>query len=321
MKRIWFVLLIALAGCSGVRGAGDVKTETYTLPFSIEDGVTGQTVEIAAVSESIYVEPLVDGENLFAASVSYLGTISFDSAIAAQTSIRLRETDQGSYSGDPLRWDVQLKPTIPTALTVSSVAGEISVNGAALNLSSLNVNATAGNLTISAPLTDQAVPLTLNTASGNISITVADGGYANLARAYTASGTVALTVQSGGRADGAISVSSGSVAVNAERGARLDLSRIENTAGDVTLTFAGAARANATIVVTTGNVVIDIPDDAPLRLTINNISAGNTNLPFELGRVSGSGDTGTWETTTYAGSSQQITLVVESVAAGTVTVR
>jgi hypothetical protein len=96
-----------------------------------------------------------------------------------------------------------------------------------------------------------------------------------------------------------------------------------------TLELSVAEGANVTLTIprgAVGSVIIDVPSGAGVRLEVEEGDIGGVNVPHDFIQVEeGSrdilGDEGVWESPNYASADYQITILIEEMDIGSVTVR
>lgn len=294
---------LALAGCQAMTMVAnsppvEAKHTTYSVPL---EGATSAAVTISSLVSAVQIEPLATSSPLLLdADLGYIGNLTTTSEGAeARTVVIADQLSSYSYNGPPLAFRIGLHRAPALRLSVSSGSGNGSLNLRDFNLRDLSIAAASGSLTIHLPAAASPYPVNAQTASGNIGVTLADGAAVQSASLSTASGDLQLTAGSGASVEAALNTSS----------------------GDITLTFAPGVTASIRVGTSSGDLVIHAPGGLPVRLEVVTNASGRVTVPARMSQVSGSGNTGVWQTAGYASDGPHLDIVVTNTASGDVTIQ
>ncbi len=170
-------------------------------------------------------------------------------------------------------------------------------------------------------LTD-ALPLTLEVDGGSgpasldlsaIQLTrlTADGGSGSLEIALPASDRTYPV-----RLDGA----SGGATLHIPGGASVDL-QADTGSGPTRVEIASGSDVRIRLGTGSGGVIVDVPDRAPVRLDVRDDGSGPLRVASFLERRSGSGDTGVWQSASYAAGGRTVEIRVDDAGSGPIEVR
>jgi len=98
--------------------------------------------------------------------------------------------------------------------------------------------------------------------------------------------------------------------------------RVEMSSGGLDLTVGEDARVNITVErSSSGGMRLSVPKGTPMRVEVNDSSSGSVRLPQDLKQVkNGEQDEGTWETDDWKADGQGVTLTVDDMSSGSITV-
>jgi len=295
--HVWTVLLlIALVG-AGCAPAVTLTQETFAAPLADTASplgtTTGATIEVRSLFETIIVGGLAtSSDQIIDARVTYAFPIEFSVSGEGERTVQLRSTDAPgnfSYVGETPLWTVGLHPAPALTLTTRSGAGDQRLNLGQFALRSVDAAATAGSVQAVLPLNPAGIyPVSVTTTTGNATVTLMQGA-AVAVTMETVSGALALTLAGETQADGELTSAEGAVSVTLTTGA------------------SGMLR----LVSRSGAIRVDAADDAPgLRVEVTR--SGTVTLPPFMGRVSGNGQTGSWESMDYATADRRMTITIDA---------
>lgn len=113
---------------------------------------------------------------------------------------------------------------------------------------------------------------------------------------------------------------SGATHIAVPSGVSLELT-LDTGSGSTRLTLPPSGRVRVTLRSGSGPVTIDLPDGAAARLEVRDNGSGPLRVAPSLTRVSGSGDTGVWESGGAAGLPGELLITVASAGSGSITIR
>lgn len=167
-----------------------------------------------------------------------------------------------------------------------------------------------------------ALPLALELRSGSGSVTADLTSHDLSALLLDAgSGSVTMSLPGGGRYYRAeIDGGSGSMTLDVDARASLDLA-LQTHTGATRLSVGEGTDLQLTLSTRSGSVDIDLPDDAPIRIEVQDDGSGRLRIPDYLGRRSGSGETGVWQSSTFERGGRVINITVVQAGSGSITFR
>jgi hypothetical protein len=282
---IGLIIVLMLVGPSAgwVKG-GEVTTRSMTAAVG---QATSARVEIdtGPYSSKVHALPPSTGASrpLLAASLSYRGSLHFESTGGTESNVILESRGRGWWfswwdEDGTTPWDIGLDPAIPIALTFRSGSGSGVLDLSGLTLSSLEVDVSSGELQLSLP----------------------QGG----GQAYTTK----------------IDISSGDLQVGVPAGASTDMS-IDMSSGDTSLRVGRDTGGRIGFDGSSGEFSVELAADQAYRIEVQQVSSGDVTLPSGLVQVGqGDGDEGIWETPAYATAAAKLLITIE-ISSGDVTIR
>lgn len=206
----------------------------------------------------------------------------------------------------------------------SQVLGSVKTNGREVASASVspqrsifNPFGPSGSWELTVPGT---VPLALELRGGS-GAAVADLSRAQLRDLDARGGSGALALVLPPTAfEGEVRGGSGSLEVSVPRGASADL-ELRLASGSTTVAVNEGADAVIELRTGSGRVELILPADAPIRLTIERDGSGNVTVRDYLTRRSGRGDTGVWESASFANGGRVIDIRITSAGSGAIVVR
>lgn len=197
------------------------------------------------------------------------------------------------------------------------------VSGDRTRIITLSEKASAQHYTGSSPLEwmlrfspDVPLALTLTMASGSLDLNAADLSLTTL-NLDAQSGTTRLALPAEHPLAGSWSLISGEIEAVIPANAQVTLDDVRVTSGTLRLII--AENANVTLTVSeigSGLVALDVPDEAAVRLEVESVISGLVDVAYAMNRLEASGETGVWETASYANAEQQITVFIQSIQSG-----
>jgi hypothetical protein len=282
---VGLIIVLMLVG----RGAGWVKGGEVTTRFmtTAVGQATSARVEIDTGPYSSKVHALAPATGpdrpLLAASLSYRGSLHFESTGGAESDVILESRGNGWWfpwwdEAGTTPWDLGLDPDIPIALTFGSGSGSSVLDLSGLTLSSLEVDVSSGDAQLSLPR----------------------GGD----QAYTTK----------------IDISSGDLQVGVPAGAVTDMS-IDMSSGDTSLSVGRDVDGRIGFDGSSGEFTVELAAGQAYRIEVQRVSSGDVKLPSGLVQVSrGKDEEGTWETQGYASAANKLLITIE-ISSGDVTIR
>ncbi len=290
---IALVIMSLFAGCNRV----ELKTGHYATTSA---GVESATVVLGGSAGNITVTPIT-GDQLFDATIEYIGEITFDEGTNPNRTIQLSENVGNlSFTDRELEWDVKVNRDIPLGLAVAVSSGDVNLNLADFTLTALSVGVSSGSIDLSLPANETPYRVNVGSSSGALNAVLEDGAQVNFDAIQMSSGSFVITTG----ADSIISVvgttSSGGMTINLGEGTALD----------------------ATLSGSSGNVVVDVPEGAAVRLEVVSHSSGAVTVPAVVNKISGEDENeGVWQTEGYDSAEVQINITVSSLSSGSVEIR
>jgi hypothetical protein len=290
------------------RWTGEWNVQTAHFEEAI-DGARSAHVTLDGALWPVTVEALSAGSNnLIEADIAYVGEPIFDVSGGSSRSVTVgmqggnvradTAFDLGDYT-----WEISLSPDVPIDLNVNSGFGDGTFNLRDLQLAALTINGGFGGTRLLLPATDSRYDVDLNSGAGGVNIEMADGA------------DIDMTINGG----------FGETSIDAGRDATLALAA-NMGAGDFQVRTGEGTNADLSINGGFGGIIIDTPGGAGVRLTIRSGGFGDVNVPSDFVRVEGGGDDffdneGTWESPNFGGADYQVTITIDSMGAGDVTIR
>lgn len=256
------------------------------------------TVTLSSSPENITINP-VNGENYLDAVTDYIGTMTFD-ANGANDSYIVKLTEDANnlnYSGTPLKWDIDIDPAAPLALTVDSSSGDLTLNLNDFTLTRLDAQSSSGQIEAHLPAA-QKYAAAFETSSGGVNVSLEDQSEVDLTKFKSSSGAITLNTGSAST-------------VSAD---------VETSSGAITLNFGADTSVAMVVGTSSGSVTVSVPSGTALRLQIDDNSSGSVTVPAWLARVSGAERTGVWESAGFAQAERQIVVHVTRDSSGAITV-
>lgn len=282
---VGLIIILMLVGPeAGWVKSEELTTRSVTTPVG---QAAGARVEIDTGPYSSKVHALApstgSGRPLLAASLSYRGSLRFESTGGVENDVILESEGRGWWfpwwdEAVATPWDIGLDPDIPIALKFDSGSGSSVLDLSGLTLSSLEVGMSSGDARLSLPGGDgRAYSTKIDISSGDLQVAVADGAYTDMS----------------------IDMSSGDTSLNVGRDV------------DGHIAFNGSS-GEFTVVLAAGQAY---------RVDVQRVSSGDVKLPSGLVQVSrGDHEEGTWETQGYAGAASKLLITIE-ISSGDVTIR
>ncbi len=281
-------------------------------------------VTLSASPEGITITPLASGgENYFDAKIDYIGTMQFsaDAANDGNYNVTLKEDANNlNYSGDPLKWEVGIDPSIPLTLDVHSSSGTLTFNLQDYTLNKFSADTSSGGIDAQLPRTDVEYEAAVTSSSGAVALNAADNSQINFTAISTSSGGISLDAGSDSIISAAVDTSSGVVTLTSGEGTKLNAT-INSSSGRINLNPALNSDVHYMITTSSGAITADVPDGAAVHLEIVQNSSGGVNVPDWLPRISGEDKTGVWETAGFDQAERKIIIVVTRTSSGAVTVQ
>lgn len=193
----------------------EVKSETFNEPLN---DATSADIEIDFNQFGGNVEALPAGSpDLIDATIYYLDEADFSVHGNAHRSVLLQTRTTGLHLGDfdhllvdnAYRWQVGLSPDVPMDLLLDASSGSITADLGALDLRSLNIDASSGRLEATLPASSSRYPATVTGSSGSMHLEVAAGaetdidldassGHTEIAFGDSVSASLTINASSGG---------------------------------------------------------------------------------------------------------------------------
>jgi Domain of unknown function (DUF5668)/Putative adhesin len=201
LSTLVVALAILIAAPSlGLTANTTIKTSHFSEPVG---NAVSASVELHLSDGATTVSSLADSNALISADVSTIGQIDFVVMGDANKTVRLqRRSAPGlllwpfGVGSEQTRWDIGLNPKLPLDLTIAASSGDTTLNANGLNLHTLTVNASSGNLKASLPAEAEVYQVRLEASSGNLSFDVPDGAALN-ASMRMSSGNITFNVPGG----------------------------------------------------------------------------------------------------------------------------
>ena len=180
------LIVLMLVGPSVGLGAPemDVVVEDFSAP---RDDVTSARIELDLSLGNTTIQALTDSNDLFAAEVSHVGTMTFVSEGQTEKTITLRQeqTDFDFFEGlgflsafvdpqDDLYWNVGLSPAVPIDLHINGGAGASALDLSEIDLSGLDVNVGVGRINLQLPAATTDYEAVVSGGVGEVNVVIAD---------------------------------------------------------------------------------------------------------------------------------------------------
>lgn len=243
------------------------------------DGALSAEVSIAAPFENVTIGALEDSDEIIDAQVEYVGEMTFDAAVeGTHQDLLLSEDHRGLNDSVERALHWAVGLHPDPALDLS-----VSLNSGAGTLDATDLNLSRLALSVNMGHVEADLPKTLES----------------------------LVLE--------CNVASGAVTVSMPDGARVEVNRADVGSGELVLNIGALADVElGGITVAAGRMRVDVPSDAAVRIEIKSVGAGTVNLAFALVQLTGTHpNEGIWETHGFSNAEHQISIVVDSVAAGT----
>ena len=91
--------------------------------------------------------------------------------------------------------------------------------------------------------------------------------------------------------------------------------------GSLSLTLPSSSDVTVTLDGGSGSLSLHLPGNSAVRLDVRDSGSGSVNMPGGMQRVSGSGETGVWETSDYANAAHKITIIATDLGSGSLNIR
>ena len=91
--------------------------------------------------------------------------------------------------------------------------------------------------------------------------------------------------------------------------------------GSLNLTLPADSDVTVTLDGGSGSLNLHLPANSAVRLDVRDSGSGSVNMPGAMQRVSGSGETGIWETSEYASAAHKITIIAADLGSGSLNIR
>ncbi|NWF71080.1 MAG: hypothetical protein HXY40_18510 [Chloroflexi bacterium] len=178
---VLMVALVLVGPSLGWVGSRTLQSGSYAAP--LENAQSAQ-VQIGAGVADITVSPLSGSDNLFEASIAYVGTVEFFVRGEASRFVSLQQTESTSTNmgfgdffdwddeGQDLAWNIGIATGVPLDLEVNAGVGSTELNLTDLTLRGLNVNAGVGAVNVLLPASDAAYSANLNGGTGQMDVTI-----------------------------------------------------------------------------------------------------------------------------------------------------
>lgn len=135
------------------------------------------------------------------------------------------------------------------------------------------------------------------------------------------SGSATLTLPAqAARSEVRLETGAGPTSVSAPAGANLAL-QVETGSGPTSFRFAEGSYLALELSSGSGPVEIDLPEGANIKLEVLDDGSGPLRLPGTLQRLSGNGDSGSWQTEGFAPGAGQFVITVRDAGSGPITLR
>lgn len=279
------VVLVVIGPSMGWTTDVELQTERYT---DVIGQATSAVVTLDLSDAHTTVQALTDSENLFDATLTYVGTIDFVVSGSTERSVELSHHRDSSdwwqrwpFGAADQDWEIGLTPEIPLALTVGASSGGAVLDLSDLWLRSLTVDASSGGLELSLPAVDGTYEVRIDGSSGGMEIDIADHASIRIV----------------------LEVSSGEVEIRVGEDVDLDL-QIDGSSG---------------------NVVVIPSEDAAVQVDVRDDSSGDVQVPRHFDQVDDGNDnredTGVWETPGYDDARYRISILVVEMSSGDIIIR
>lgn len=177
------IALMLLGPSLGLVQTADVQSANIAEPL---DGAESADVTLNLAVGDVDIHVLDDSSNLFAADLTYLGELDFQTSGDRNRTVYLGTRYDGvSVSTWPfesllpggnntdLTWDVGLSPRVAMALSINGGVGDSDIDLTGLNLTDLNIDSGVGRIDIALPAGDYEAEF--DGGVGEFEITIAEG--------------------------------------------------------------------------------------------------------------------------------------------------
>lgn len=154
-------------------------------------------IDLNLSSYPVSVKQVKDQNQLFEAEVGVYGTVDYQSSGTDTRRITLNHSSSPDFwfnipfSRVPLRWDIGLNASIPTALTVDGGSGSAELDLSAISLTELTVDVGSGSFDMTIPTNPEGYTAELEGGSGSLRVRIVDNQALNL-KINGASGSIRI---------------------------------------------------------------------------------------------------------------------------------
>jgi hypothetical protein len=190
------LIILATGPALGLRTNVEVRSSHFTEPAG---AATSAQMNFSLSPANTFIGALNDSTALIDARLKHVGDIDFSVQGDAQKVVRLQPRNDVSsfywpiFGNEQLRWDIGLNPKVPLDLRVNASSGSATLSLRDLNIKSLKVNVSSGNLSANMPAMPERYDMHADVSSGSLDFNVPDNANLN-ASVQMSSGSVTFDV-------------------------------------------------------------------------------------------------------------------------------